>query len=538
MPEPIEQKISVTGGEEARQQFDGVADAGRRMGDATQDAGEKSQAAGGQMASLDSMLTNLRASAISMISGFLGFEAVIGAFREFKEILEQIQQLQAEMADKAVTLSEAASAFQAQTKMPEAESIELVSRLAQRGGISYGAAESLGRTVDIVLGDRGGIRANQPLAETLAPFVGSAALDSGSVEQLLNFLKSNNKLGSPEEAQAAIAQFAAVAQGSVSPNVGAFAMQLNRTAAAAAGAGISFEDQLQLGAQAIGANPASSEQAAEATKTLLTLASAPSPGLSRILADRAKAAGIDPRSMTRAQATDLLRDYLGGIDTKAEEDQLFKAVAPEQALRVLQAFGPVNVAQQAEAAGAYEGVGAPQFASDVDQYRTTVRYRRAAGTAQSDYLAAQRGLEVFDYQEARKRAEERVNRLRTERTGRQQFVDFVQRDEAVIEEEMFNRLYAQVDKFRDMGLDVSEADAALDALSAKDPFGKPVPRSARGAFMASPLFGYPDEKLEKLAGAVGRLQRTAGTTIVNNIGTVYNDVEPGRIPEEGPDLNE
>ena len=379
--------------------------------------------------------------------------------------------------------------------MNEEDSIEAVSKLAETGGISFGAAESLGKTIDIVTGGSGGIRENMDIAETIAPFVGAKSLGASEVEELLNFLSTNKQLESPEQLKKALAMLERTSSKSSAATVGAFAQQLNVPAAGFAAAGVSFEDQLAIAAQAIGANPQSAAQAAEAAKTLIMVASGSDEKFTKRIDQFAKEKGIDPKTMDRGTRIDLIREWIGNIDTKGEEDQFFKDVSSEKALRLLQSFGATNVAAHRQAAEAGASATIEDFEQPVEQYKKSVRYRTGVMRASQDVEDALLGREVAPYRISRESAENALARRRAagEVSG---FDEWTSSDEALLDQTQLRLLDAELHDLKMRGADVSAAKAIRPSSS-------------------DPIWGLNNKELKNYA------------ITINNIGTMYQDQEAG-----------
>ena len=495
----IEEKISIVGADKAKRDLDQVANAQGRVGESVEDSGRKGKSAGKEFSVFDSVVKNIGASAVTMVGGFMGLQAVAKLAGEVIAQFERIDELQQKFFEKSMTLSDASARFSAQTGMGEEESIAAVSELAEAGGISFGAAESLGKTIDIVTGSSGGIRneKNMNIAKTIAPFVGAKALEAGEVSELLNFLSTNEQLGSPEQLKEALAKLERTSSKSSAATVGAFAQQLNVNAAGFAAAGVSFEDQLKIAAQAIGANPQSAAQAAEAAKTLIAVASGSDEKFTKRINDFARSKGIDPKTMDRGTRIGLVREFIGNIDTKKEEDQFFKDVSSEKALRLLQSFGAKNVAAHQQAAEAGEAATIEDFEKPVKQYRKSVRYRAGAMRAGEDAVDAQIGIDVSPYRLAKEQAQRRVDRYRE--SGEIGWArDAMSTDEEILDHEIRDVLDEQVEALRQRGIDVREAEKLRPSHWEEIPFK-----------------GFSDSALKNYA------------ITINNIGTMYQDREAG-----------
>jgi hypothetical protein len=472
------QMVKVHGAEEAMRQLRELGVDTENLGKETKEAGEQGQKAAGKFGGLNPVLDSIRKGALGMIASFGGMTAVTQLFREFYDVLVQIDLMQKAMAEKTVSLAEASKEFAAQTGMSEQDSIRTVSGLAEKGGLDYGAAKELGKTMDIVTADTGGIRneKNLRLAEIVAPFVGANALDGDAVTALLNFLQTTGQLGSPEQLKTALSKITATSGNSSANTVGEFATQLNANATRLQGANIGFERQLQIGAVAIGGTAGNAAEAATATQTLLSLAGGSSKEFNKVIDSYAKSEGMDARSLTRADRLDLIRKYVSAIDTPEEEKQFFSAVAPEQALRVHGAFGAVATGKGRAAIDALAAAESSDFESSVSDYQGTVRFRAASDAAAQDAADAIRGAEVFPLQHAKEQAGR--FRQRDLSRGEGTWDELIMTDEAVIERRAQRLLRSQLNEARGAGVDTSAAEALQ-------------PR----AF--NPYSGYSDSAMEK-----------------------------------------
>lgn len=480
------QKVRVEGSEEAIKALRDMGYQVEELGKDTQQAGQKGQQAASAFSDFsqtEGVMLRVATGAKNMLASFAGMGAILKLYQEFKELLVEIETIQKRFADTAISLSERSKRFAGQTGLGEKESIEFIGGLAQKGGLTDAAAESLGLITDIALSDAGGVKnpVNRALAEMIAPFAAAKSIEGADIEALFRFLKANDKLGSVEEMRTAVSQFVATALASYASNVGGFAGQVNRTVGSLVGAGVSFEDQLRIGTIAIGGAQGNQAEAEEATKTLIAFAGGAEKDAVKLMDAYAKSRGQDPSKLTRGQRIILAFDYLASLDTEAEQKAYFAATSPERASRLFQSFGPLAQAQHSAAAGAFTTATEADYERIVNDFLKTRRYQAESERASQDTADALRGLKIYPYVQAREVARRQLARMKE--AGEIGTLDLLIRsDESFVEELMVERYSRAMDELKARGVDVSGAEKLRDSF-------------VRGR---SPglIYGYPDKPLQ------------------------------------------
>jgi hypothetical protein len=511
------QLVKVVGVDEAVRALKELGVNTAELGKETEEVGKMGKKASGEFGVLGDILNNVKSAATGMVTSFAGLEVAKKLAAELVEHFREIEEIRKRLAEQTVTLSEGAARFAAQTNVSEAESIKIVSGLAAAGGLSYGAAESLGKQIDIATGGTGGIKNAQNLAfaQAIAPFAGAKALEGSEIEALVQYLGTTGQFASMEQLKLALAKLERTSAASEAGKVGKFATQLNVTGQGFTRAGVSLDDQLAIAAQAIGANKYSGAVATEAAKTLLVLASGAEDKFTAEIDKYARSKSIDVGTLGRGQRVGLIRDYVAGLDTKAEIDRFFKIVSVERAQRIFDAFGPENVVAQSKAANAAAGATLADFEGSVASHTISARFLDASSEADRNRRDAELGFEFAAIH--RLRAIFAAYLAREKVQGRNSYLNFWSRDEARVEALILSHLENELQTLREQGVDVSEAEAVSHF-----PF-------------ENVFTGVNDRQLAKFARAI---EKTKNSVIINHIGVQYNDVEAGRMPPPDIDLNQ
>ncbi len=519
----IQEVIEILGADRSEQELRRIARAEGKLGDETEKAGAKGKGAAGDFGSMNSALKALPASAASMVAGFASFEGVKAAFREFLDILKEIEEIQQRLSGQTVELANASKILSKQLGVTEEQGMKTMRGLKVAGGFDEGTAQAFGVGADIAFQPQGGLLGGENLktAKQVAGFVGATGMQGQAASDLMRFLQKTGQLKTPEAAKAALAKIKAAAAASDAASIGEFVSQLLKGGMGMAQAGLSLDDILTVGGQAVGVE-SSGELAAQSMKDLEALATGAEEKFTREIERAARKRGLDPKKLTTAQRIGITRDIFGGITTQEEEDRVRAMMSAERGVRLIKAYRASNVEATAGVSAGAAGATAGDFETMVDEYKETVSYQDAASRARGKYAAAEQGRDTFFRDKLRREAKEYVERGKASGRfglGKQ----LLSSDEALEEHEMKMRLDQMAWELRESGLlseeDLQEAAAAEEALGPGNQFT-----------------GFADQLLLKYAQTVERLRQKAAAAKAGGAPAVPpgGTRAPATAPAEAP----
>jgi hypothetical protein len=511
----IEEYIQIIGADRAEQELARLAGAQQQVGDTAEDAGKKSQQAGGQTTALGSALTSAASAAQSFVAGFIGLAGVQRLLSEVAQSLREVDELNRKLGGGAVDVASRAKILARQLGVGEEKGAEILTSLQIAGGLEAGGAQELGVAADIAFEGKLLEGKNLTTTKDVAAFAGTMGFTGSETANLFGFLKTAGKLGSPEEAKEAIAKIAAAARASKAKSTGAFVEELARGGTGILQSGVSLEDVLAMGAQARQVE-VSEELAAQSLASLEQVAVGAEKPFTREIERRAREQGLDAKALTTAQRIGIARQIFGGITTQEEEDRVRKMLSAERGQRLIKAFRGSTVVETAGVGEAVETAGVEQFEGIVAQGRGELSFRQAQNRAAMEFEQYLSGREMATYKMAYDRAQAKAEEMIA---GGQ--VDLGARIfGGTGRERLMLQLFQQrMEELRLEGVDVSGIQEAIgDVGMYKGRFG-----------------GYSDEALREIARAIDEAVRKASAenkaTVnvqVTNIGTAYYDEESGR----------
>jgi hypothetical protein len=478
-----------------------IEDVGRSTEEAGHKGGDAAKGATADFGSMREALNALPGSAASMIAGFASFDAVKVAFREFLDILKEIEEIQERLSGQTVELADASKKLSQQLGLTEDQSMKVTRDLMVAGGFDEATAGGFGIGAAIAIKKATGAGLlegdNFKTAKQAAAFVGATDMDQQAASDLMRFLEKTGQLSDPEAAKAAMAKIKAAADESDAETIGDFVSQLLKGGTGMAQAGMSLEDILTVGVQAINVET-SGDLAAQSMKDLETLATGAEDTFTREINRVAAQRGLDASKLTTGQRIGITRDILGGIETQQEEDRIRAMMSAERGLRLIKAYRGSNVEAVSGASEAAAAATAGDFEGTVADYKETVSYQDAASQARTKYADAVQGRETFFRDKLRREAKAYVERAKA--SG--QFGVYRQlttSDEALEESEMKKRLDQMVFELRESGLLTDEDLGAME--EAEEVLGP-----------GNSITGFADQLLLKYARLVEKLRQKAAAS--------------------------
>jgi hypothetical protein len=176
-----------------KEYLDQAADRATNTGDAAQNAGQIAgqgfEVAAQKVSIFDRIVNGVQASAIRMVVGMLGIQAVLKVVNAVKEKLEEIQKIQKELADKSLDASKVGQSIEAATGTVGRQDVWTKKALALQGA---GGLESIDAAAALMTGMQGatagvgGIR-NPVIAamlQRLAPKLGASGKSGGDLSAI------------------------------------------------------------------------------------------------------------------------------------------------------------------------------------------------------------------------------------------------------------------------------------------------------------------------------------------------------------------
>lgn len=502
--EVFEILVQVKGEEEAKRLMAGV-------GDSVQQAGTQAGGAAQPIGQLGDVLAQLSPGAAKLATGLgvltAAFDVLKRLASEYWQELQRTIEAQNKVAENATKLAEQARKLAGQTGQTEGEAAIEIAELAKAGGLGIADAKVFAEEFDKSTAQQGGLPKNRETAREISAFVGAQGLSGADSAALLDLLENAGALGSAGDAKSAIAKVAAAAKASGS-GVGELSGLVNRSGARFLEAGVGLDEVLGVVGQAL------SKDELGAPSTIAQFERLATGGDQKFNVDitrRARAQGIDPRELTGAQRFDLTRQLLAEADTQAEQNKLATklGLGPGDA-RAVQAFGGEDPAIASAIAGAsVSGVDAL-----VAQARTGIAFQKNVSEAEQQIRELTSGEGVAVLAQAREVGRREFERRRA--TGEIGALNSaVTFEEVFTDEQALAELQRRRESLRGRGADVSEVDETLRLAGDKERWG----------------LGPQDQDLERAARAVSAAERGIRVNITN-VGTQYNDVEPGRVPPD------
>lgn len=538
----IEERIRVTGADQAAQDVNRVADATEHAGDATDQAGGKAKGAGGKFGGLTSILESAKTAAVGMVTGFMGMSLVNKLFSDALNALQKMKELSDEIAGTSVGLAGQSKLLGKQLGVGEVQGMKVLTDLRIAGGMDAGTAGQFGIAADVALGDQGGLldEQNFEIAKEVAAFAGAKGFTGDEAAQLMGYLKTAGKLGSPEEAKRAMAQIAAAATASKAQSTGAFVAMLEKGGTGLLQTpGVTLEDVLTIGGQ-VRQVEVSEDLAAQSIKELEMVASGAEPEFTKEINRVADRQGLDTQALTTAQRVGIARQIFGGVTSQAEEDRVRGMMSAERSARLLKAFRASNVAATTGVAEAGRGATAEDFEATVEEGRQEMTFREQQSTAATEYQEAIAGRGLFTLQQARERAASK-RKIAVAEGRRKEGMLFT--PEAHVEEYLHEELMRRIEALQQRGVDLATLEPEGERRHWPHHDARMYARIAAGAHHGG-IYGYKDEILMRMADIVTKAEAqlaAAGRPVtlnVTNIGANYSDVDPERRTPEPPYLGE
>jgi len=523
------QLVKVVGGEEAVRILKELGVDTANLGKDTEQAGEKS-------AKASSMVDDLGAAGLRMVSQYAGLQGILNGFRQFVAYLEDIVRLQKELSDNAAGLADDAKTLGAQIGVDEEKSVSLLTQARIAGGLDRTAAREGLIAADIAFTDQGGLLSGANLKTSLSVlrFAGAAGFQGDDTAKLFSFLKAADRLKTPEDAELALAQIAAAGRKSKAASIGEYVGQLERGGLGYLQAKVPMQDVLEYAGQTRQVE-VNAQLAATVMEQFLQVAVAGAdPKFGNLIRRRAKQEGIDVRSMTSADKVRLGMAVLNDIDSQESENRVLRTLGPERGLALTKAFRESNVEATAAIGEAARAATPDIFQLEVERGTRQLGTRLRQNEAAREFQEYQAGKELLTITQARERAEAMVDSDVARGVNRFGF-----RREANVERYVLELLRQERTRLSREGLDVTQVDAELGKIV---PFEESWLRSN-----FSVISGYSDATLAAIAHEIDEIKRRQSldrqTELqqqinITNIGTQFNAADPLHDPEPVRDFNQ
>ena len=555
------QRVRVVGVDEAVREMRELGVNTENLGKKTKHAGQESSDAGSKFFGFGNIVKGIAQQAKAMVTGFLGLSAVVSIINNLIANLEKVRDVQRELTESAVEYDSTMRKIAGQLGVSTNRAQLVSTQVRAAGGLSRGAAESLIISSDIAMRDEkggGGLLAGGNLAITreIAGYAGAKDFNESATGDLVDLLKSANRLKDVQTVKQAVAMISAASDSSRAANVGEFVQIAKAGGEGLLQAGVPLEDVLMMAVQArqVELSPMRSAHSLEVIQQLAIGGAEEkfNKEMAKVAADR----GLDLATMSSADKVQLVRDIFAGVTTQEDENRLAEMISPERYLRMLKTFRGSNVTTTAGTSAVMAAARPENFDAVTREYQNSISYRRASDDAWDDLHDAMLGRELFSYNELRLRAEKAHKRAVASGETSEPFIGW---GEYQVEKRMMDELISRRNALAYAGYDLSEFDQQfVEGVynSQSQPIAK-AEISARGMIDRIPptvwgFFGkgYRDSLLRDLSLEIddvsrqqrldtnAKIENQLQAQTVINIGTQYNDNEPGRFPSPETDLSD
>ena len=265
--------VKVKNAEQAKQQLNSVAAAGKNVGNGVA-AGSKHSAAEQEKANkkltqTGGILGGLKGQVMGFIGGWFGLQAVTKGLSMFIQKLETIKRLQTEIYEKSLSFTQVGQALEFQTGTVGKQQFWSKEALAleEAGGLKAGVAGQMLTSMDIAFSQLGGIKNKQvrQLGSQLAPFAGTAQMGPEQIAKLFEFAGTAGVDPDPEAYMQYFAKLQAGFTSSKATDFGQFMLGLQKGGTAYMAQGGSLGEAISTfsGARAVLPNEALAATALE-----------------------------------------------------------------------------------------------------------------------------------------------------------------------------------------------------------------------------------------------------------------------------------
>ena len=223
--------LKTPGADEAKEKFNQLGGAAKKLGDDTSQAGRRGADGFGPLekktSSLGRILGSLKSQILGFVAAWLGMEGIQRIIDGLISRLERMHQLQKNIYQESLSINQMGQALEYQTKtagQQQAWSQKILALQAAGALSSPDTAYQMMVSADIALADQGGIKNPQIMGmlKDVAPFVGTGQFTGEEVAQAFEFAKTAGVPATAEGYQTFFAQLHSAYTASKSKTAGQF----------------------------------------------------------------------------------------------------------------------------------------------------------------------------------------------------------------------------------------------------------------------------------------------------------------------------